>query len=252
MARNSRAKPSSRCSKAAEADWFAIPCIAAMSAPFRAFMGKMSVSGSRESLHARIAHEAAMQKKVVVLCRIFLQCEAIGECSRMMQPNDAAAKPPQISLRWLFAAMVAVALFAAATAALKPVYSRTVHQLAIDAVWGLDGSAMADANGDFTVSLCGNGIRVDDRICDKIVVLQETKKLSVTQAQVTDRGVADIAKLQNVVSLNLHGCNAITDQSVPILGQMVGLKELWLSQTGITSAGVQSLRMLLPHCTIHE
>lgn len=169
-----------------------------------------------------------------------------------MQTTDALPKPPQFSLRWLFATMVAVALFAAATAALKPVYTRTVHQLAIDAVWGLDGSAMSDANGDFSVSLCGNGIRVDDRICDQIVVLQEINKLSITQAQITDRGVADIAKLQNVVSLNLHGCTEITDQSVPILGQMVGLKELWLSQTGITSAGVASLRMLLPNCTIHE
>jgi hypothetical protein len=169
-----------------------------------------------------------------------------------MQNDDASPKPPQFSLRWLFAAMVTVGSFAAATSALKPVYTRTVHQLAIDAVWGLDGSAMADANGDFEVRLHGNGIRVDDRICNQIVVLQETKKLSITQAQITDRGVADIAKLQNVVFLNLNGCTAITDQSVPILGQMVGLKELWLSQTGITSAGVQSLRMLLPHCTIHE
>lgn len=148
--------------------------------------------------------------------------------------------------------MIAVALFAGATAALKPVYTRTVHQVAIDAVWGLDGSAMRDADGDFEVHLCGNGIRVDDRICDKIVVLQETKKLSITQAQITDRGVADIAKLQNVVSLNLNGCTAITDQSVPILGQMTGLKELWLSQTGITSAGIESLHTLLPNCTIHE
>ncbi|MFN7731695.1 MAG: hypothetical protein ACK5OB_07325 [Pirellula sp.] len=169
-----------------------------------------------------------------------------------MQTNAASTKSPQFSLRGLFAAMVAVALFATATAELKPVYIRTVHQLAIDAVWGLDGSAMADANGDFEVRLHGNGIRVDDRICDQIVVLQETKKLSITQAQITDRGVADIAKLQNVVFLNLNGCTAITDQSVPILGQMTRLKELWLSQTGITSAGVESLRMLLPHCSIHE
>lgn len=169
-----------------------------------------------------------------------------------MQTNEDSTKPLQFSMRWLFAAMIAVALFAAAIAALKPVYTRTVHQVAIDAVWGLDGSAMMDANGDFEVRLYGDGIRVDDRICEQIVVLQETKKLSITKAQITDRGVSNIAKLQNVVSLNLNGCTAITDQSVPILGQMTGLKELRLSQTGITSAGIDSLHMMLPNCTIHQ
>ncbi|MDX1928735.1 MAG: hypothetical protein SFV81_19555 [Pirellulaceae bacterium] len=166
--------------------------------------------------------------------------------------HSASSWIPQFSLRLLFAVTLVIALIAAMAASLKQAFYRTPHQQAIDNVWGLDGSAMEDSDGHFAMVLCGNGIRVDDRICADIAICEEIQKLTIAHAQITDAGIKDVSILKNVFYLNLTGCAGVTDLSVPILGQMSGLTELYLSGTGISKAGQDLLRESLPNCTIHQ
>ncbi len=170
----------------------------------------------------------------------------------MPKVNDTSSEIPQFSLRSLFVLTLVIALVVATTASLKKAFYRTPHQQAIDSVWGLDGSAMEDSDGNFAVVLCGNGIRVDDRICADIAICPEIQKLTIAQAQITDAGIRDVSKLQQLFYLNLNGCAAVTDASVPILGKMPELKELYVAETGISKAGCDLLRELLPSCTIHQ
>lgn len=137
-------------------------------------------------------------------------------------------------------------------ASLRQAFYKTPHDQAINNVWGLDGSAMEDLDGHFSVVLCGNGIRVDDRICTDIALCPEIQKLTIAQAQITDAGIKDVSKLPNIFYLNLNGCAGVTDRSVPILCQMSGLTELYLSNTGISKSGHDLLRESLPNCTIHQ
>jgi hypothetical protein len=166
--------------------------------------------------------------------------------------KDATPDIPQYSLRSLFAVTLVIALIAATAVSLNRVFYRTPHEQAIDHVWGLDGSAKEDSDGHFAVVLCGNGIRVDDRICAEIAVCLEIQKLTIAQAQITDAGIKDVSELQNLFYLNLNGCTAVTDLSVPILGHLSGLRELYISDTGISQKGCDLLRKSLPNCTIHE
>lgn len=166
--------------------------------------------------------------------------------------NDASPDIPQSSLRALFTVTLVIALIASMVALSSQALYRTPHQQAIDNIWGLDGSAMEDSDGHFAVVLCGSGIRVDDRICADIAICSEVQKLTIAQAQITDAGIKDVSALQNLFYLNLNGCAAVTDLSVPSLGQMPGLRELYISDTGISKTGYDSLRESLPNCTIHE
>jgi hypothetical protein len=166
--------------------------------------------------------------------------------------NGASSEAPQFSLRLLFAVTLVIAVVAGMAASLRQALFKTPHDQAINNVWGLDGSAMEDPDGNFAVVLCGNGIRVDDRICADIAICPEIQKLTIAQAQITDAGIRDVSKLQQLFYLNLNGCAAVTDVSVPILGQMSGLNELYVAETGISKAGCDLLRELLPNCTIHQ
>jgi hypothetical protein len=174
------------------------------------------------------------------------------ENSILPKVNDTSSEIPQFSFRSLFALTLVIALVVAMAASLKKAFYRTPHQQAIDSVLGLDGSAMEDSDGHYAVVLSGNGIRVDDRICADIAICPEIQKLTIAQAQITDAGIRDVSKLQQLFYLNLNGCAAVTDVSIPILGQMSGLKELYIGETGISNAGCDLLRELLPNCTIHQ
>jgi hypothetical protein len=66
-----------------------------------------------------------------------------------------------------------------------------------------------------------------------------------------DGGLAALRPLRDLRQLSLMG-TPITDAAVPVLGTMSQLRELDISLTRVTAAGVAELRRLLPDCAVLE
>ena len=87
------------------------------------------------------------------------------------------------------------------------------------------------------------------------VGLKEVAKLQNLQelylpSQITDEGLKEVAKLQNLTGLNLMACKQITDAGLKEVAKLQKLERLSLLGTKITDAGVAELRKALPKCFI--
>jgi Leucine-rich repeat (LRR) protein len=65
-----------------------------------------------------------------------------------------------------------------------------------------------------------------------------------------DRHVKVIAKIHTLEYLDLSG-NKITDVSVPELAKLKNLTALYLTNTQLSSDGIEQLKRLLPNTEIH-
>jgi len=71
----------------------------------------------------------------------------------------------------------------------------------------------------------------------------DTRFLSLENAQVTDEGIKNIANLKDLVCLDLD-FTKVSDESMKIIGGISSLVELWIEDTVITDKGIEYLHNL--------
>ena len=69
--------------------------------------------------------------------------------------------------------------------------------------------------------------------------------------KITDAGLKDVAKLQQLTNLNL-AYTKITDAGLKDVAKLQQLEVLFLGNTQVTNAGVAELKKALPNCSIHS
>ena len=79
--------------------------------------------------------------------------------------------------------------------------------------------------------------------------LEKVTYLGLLFTKITDAGLKDIAKLQNLITLKL-GNTKITDAGLKEAAKLQKLTRLSLSDTKVTKAGVAELKKALPKCRI--
>lgn len=83
--------------------------------------------------------------------------------------------------------------------------------------------------------------------------LQDLKNLQVlvlSETALSGESLADLAPLPMLRDLNLYKCENIGDDSLSALNKLSQLQELTLTETKMSSTGVERLKVLLPNCKI--
>jgi hypothetical protein len=65
----------------------------------------------------------------------------------------------------------------------------------------------------------------------------------------TAKGLASVPPLPELTHLRLGG-PSIADDIVDVLERFPGLKELWLENTSVTTAGIEAIKKRLPSCHV--
>ena len=92
--------------------------------------------------------------------------------------------------------------------------------------------------------------KITDEGLKELAKLQELKYLSLVTTGITDEGLKEVAKLQNLNTLNLNGCEQITDMGLKELGKLKKLEWLYLYGPKVTKVGTDELMKVLPNCSI--
>jgi hypothetical protein len=95
------------------------------------------------------------------------------------------------------------------------------------------------------------GGRITNQAMNAVATLVVLKHLDVCSPGVTDQGVRALSGLAGLEVLWLSNCR-ITDLSVDVLSQFKSLRELAIGKTGISAAGRERLKELLPQCRLVE
>jgi uncharacterized membrane protein len=91
---------------------------------------------------------------------------------------------------------------------------------------------------------------LDDDDLAALGELGAVAELRLARNQITDRGVAALARLPKLSSLNLYGNAGVTDAGLEALGRIATLRQVYLWQTGVTSAGAARLRNARPDLAV--
>jgi hypothetical protein len=91
-----------------------------------------------------------------------------------------------------------------------------------------------------------------DATLGAIAPMSKLRILNITGAQVTDAGLKHLAGMNDLQRLNLDNNKMLTDAGLTALSGLKKLKALDLRRTGVTDAGVQTLRQALPDCVITQ
>eukprot|EP00898_Chlorokybus_atmophyticus_P008019 jgi/Chlat1/8218/Chrsp76S07666 len=87
---------------------------------------------------------------------------------------------------------------------------------------------------------------VNDTWLVYLASFRHLRVLHITRCKITSQGVAHLAGLQSSLEdLSLARCSKVTDSAVPFLCQLLSLKRLDLSETGVSARGVRQLASLL-------
>jgi uncharacterized membrane protein len=93
------------------------------------------------------------------------------------------------------------------------------------------------------------GTNVSDRGLAEVARLPNLTRLHLQHTQVGDGGVALLAKLPRLEYLNLYR-TAVTDEGLVPLTSLKRLRALYVWETGVTPAGISRLQAALPRLTI--
>jgi len=94
---------------------------------------------------------------------------------------------------------------------------------------------------------------VDDEIVSTILSkLVNLEELNLSETRVTDRGLKLITRLPLLKKLWLRGLRQVSDSSVPELGAMKKIEDIETQGSNITSHGLDTLSVQLPHAEIHS
>ena len=92
------------------------------------------------------------------------------------------------------------------------------------------------------------GSGVDDATLPHIEGLVELKKLTLATCEVSNAGMSYLAALPRLVSLDLSGCDRITDAGFKEqFTRLAHLKLLDIHGTGVTGVGVKELQRARPN-----
>ena len=111
---------------------------------------------------------------------------------------------------------------------------------------------------------CGEKAVIADRVVERAVRkslkkpegklteadLGKVTSLNLGRTQITDEGLKEVAKLQNLKLLFLSRTH-ITDAGLKELAKFQKLEILWLPGTQVTAEGVAELKKALPNCEIN-
>jgi hypothetical protein len=78
------------------------------------------------------------------------------------------------------------------------------------------------------------------------------KNLMLAGTKISDSGLAHLAALQELESLDLCECAGISDAGLVHLKGMSKLKRLCLAQTAITDQGIRQLKAALPDLKVPD
>ena len=90
---------------------------------------------------------------------------------------------------------------------------------------------------------------ITDAGLKEVAKLQNLGALDLCNTQITDAGLKEVAKLQNLTELWLVSTE-ITNAGLKDLAKLQNLEGLGLSDTLITEAGIAELKKALPNCAI--
>jgi mono/diheme cytochrome c family protein len=91
---------------------------------------------------------------------------------------------------------------------------------------------------------------IDDAVAADLSKLTAVTHLRLSRNALTDGGVAPLASLPRLEHLNIYGNAGVTDASVDALVAAPSLRRLDVWQTGITGAGIASLRQRRPDLAV--
>ena len=106
----------------------------------------------------------------------------------------------------------------------------------------LSGSQRTDS-GIWAVSLTGPGV-------DAIATLKNLRHLRLSGTLITARGLEKLKGLKALERLDLLGCQRVSDDAVPILAGLPGLKIVDLTATAISKQGLAALHKAKPNCIL--
>lgn len=120
----------------------------------------------------------------------------------------------------------------------------------------LHGSKISDAGVDHLLalkslrSLSFYGTAVGDDGLRRLRGHATLESLDLRQSQATNAGLAHLATMPALKSLLLSGVAGITDAAVPHLAKLTKLRELNVTDSKISPAGLRELKRALPNCQV--
>ncbi len=91
--------------------------------------------------------------------------------------------------------------------------------------------------------------QITDAGLKELAKFQNLTVLGLDDTKITDEGLKEVAKLQNLNLLSLENTQ-ITDEGLKEVAKLQNLKKLYLPATQATKAGVAELKKALPNCYI--
>jgi mono/diheme cytochrome c family protein/uncharacterized membrane protein len=163
-------------------------------------------------------------------------------------PADAEAAPTVSADPALVAGLYAAGFLARQVSQTDAHLSVSVYSSG--AQIGTDQVAALLAAADQIVELNLEDAGIDDAIAASLGKLTAVTQLRLSRNGLTDRGVAQLASLPRLEHLNLYGNAGVTDASVDTLVAVPLLRRLDVWETGITDAGIASLRQRRPDLAV--
>ena len=105
------------------------------------------------------------------------------------------------------------------------------------------GGVQREDSGMWSVSLSQPGL-------EALATLKELRTLRLNGTLIAARGLETIQSLPHLESLDIHGCERIGDDAIPILAAMPALRTVDLTGTKVTAAGLEKLHRAKPACRI--
>jgi Leucine-rich repeat (LRR) protein len=109
---------------------------------------------------------------------------------------------------------------------------------------------LTEADLESVRSLSLSETQITDAGLKDVANLQKLTSLSLSNTKITDAGLKEVAKLQKLTRLSLSDTQ-ITDAGLKDVAKLQRLKLLFLGGTKVTKAGVAEFKKALPNCTIY-
>ena len=110
-------------------------------------------------------------------------------------------------------------------------------------------AALASA-GDQVVELNLQDAGLGDSVAESLGKLSGLARLRVSRNEITDRGIAALARLPQLERLNVYANAGVTDASVDALASIASLRQLDVWETGLTAQGIARLQQRRPDLAV--
>jgi hypothetical protein len=115
---------------------------------------------------------------------------------------------------------------------------------------GDDQVAALAAAGDQVVELNLQDAGLGDSVAESLGKLTGLARLRLSRNEITDRGIAALARLPRLERLNVYANAGVTDASVDAFASIASLRQLDVWQTGLTAQGIARLQQRRPDLAV--